>query len=324
MKLTPLLLTAIVFLNGNIRAGVAARHLAILKTIPYDSFKLAGGSEPAADGLIGHNRGGYRSPAFQRDAARLLISGAACGDKKSIDDAFRGIDVVFSHQDASGHFGGDKTPSGVAFWLCELNQALLVLEESEAGAAYHAHVLELIPKIHRAAIWLALPKNQERLKTGDARTPNRLFFDALAYGTSGLLCKDESLTRLGRSFVESAQRLYRAEDGVFLEKGGHDSSYQAVSGWLLQVWVLFFPDPTLETVADKAALWVVDRIRSDGSVDASGNTRSGLGKEIWQGKAKEVNYREVLRCILYYAARKGDLHAMAAAGRLEVWLRQKT
>ena len=324
MKVVPLLMTAIIFLCGHTRAGVAARHLVLLKTIPCDSLLLAGDGEPGADGLIGHNRGGYRSPAFQRDAARLLIAGVACGDKKRIDDAFRGVDVVFAHQEAPGHFGGDKTPGGVAFWLCELNQALLVLDESQFGPAYRARVQNLIPKIHTAAKWLALPKNQERLRAGDARTANRLFFDALAYGTSGLLCGDESLVRLGRSFVELAQGLYRAEDGVFLEKGGHDSSYQAVSGWLLQVWVLHFPDPKLEAVADQAAQWVVERIRSDGSVDPSGNTRSGRGKEIWQGKVKEVNYREVLRCLLYYSARKGDPKAKAAAGRLAAWIQQRS
>ncbi len=39
------------------------------------------------------------------------------------------MDVVFAHQDGTSHFGGDKTAGGVAFWLCELNQTLLVLQE---------------------------------------------------------------------------------------------------------------------------------------------------------------------------------------------------
>jgi hypothetical protein len=317
------LATAALLGCSSAQTPVASRHLAALSTIPCDALRLTGGGIPDADGLVGHNRGGYRSPTFQRGAARLLIYGVVCRDQPSIDDAFRAIDVVFAHQDNAGHFRGDKTPSGVAFWLCELNQALLVLGESSFDGVHRARVQELIPKIHRAAAWLALPVNQERLKAADAKAPNRLLFDALAYGTSGLLCDDASLARLGRSFVDLALGLYRSEDGVFLEKNGHDSSYQAVSAWLLQVWALHFPDRTLEAVTDKAAQWVVDRIQSDGSVDVTGNTRTGLGQETWQGRVKDVNYPEVLRCLLYFVARRGDSKAGEAAKRLMAWMRKQ-
>ncbi len=315
------LATAALFVCAVAQASASSRHLDVLGAIPCDALRMASGSPPDEEGLVGHNRGGYRSPTFQRGAARLLILGVVCGNRQYIDDAFRAIDVVFEHQGKPGHFGGDKSPSGVAFWLCELNQALLVLNESTFGAAYQTRVQELVPKIHLAATWLAMPVNQDQLKKVDRRAPNRLFFDALAYGTSSLLCDDATLVHLGRSFVDSALLLYRDEDGVFLENGGHDSSYQAVSAWLLQVWVLHFPDPALDDIADKAAKWVVSRIQSDGSVDVTGNTRTGLGQETWQGSDKDVNYPEVLRCLLYYVARRGDPKAEAAAKRLMAWMR---
>ena len=46
----------------------------------------------------------------------------------------------------------------------------------------------------------------------------------------------------GRCFVDLAMTKYRPSDGVFLEKGGADSSYQATATLNLQIWVLYFPD----------------------------------------------------------------------------------
>ena len=76
-------------------------------------------------------------------------------------------------------------------------------------------------------------------------------FDGLAYGLSGLLADDKELQSLGREFVDLAMKQYRESDGVFLEKGGHDSSYQAVAALKLQVWTTYFPDEKLEAAARK-------------------------------------------------------------------------
>ena len=49
------------------------------------------------------------------------------------------------------------------------------------------------------------------MKREDADAPNRLLFDALAYGLSGVLCGDDELKQLGRRFVDLAMTQYRAE-----------------------------------------------------------------------------------------------------------------
>ena len=52
----------------------------------------------------------------------------AGGDEKQADDCWRAVEVAFAHQTENGDFG-DPAES-VAFWLCELNRSLLVLQES--------------------------------------------------------------------------------------------------------------------------------------------------------------------------------------------------
>jgi hypothetical protein len=300
-----------------------AQQIEVLQKIPQELIRHTGGARPNREGMVGHNGGGFRSPGFQRDAARYLIRGVMRSDTKMVDDAWRAIDATFERQKAEGHFGKRHDSGGVAFWLCELDQALLVLRQSRLGPQYEKRIAAVVPRIHKAARWLALPEQQEALRRGDAETPNRLLFDALAYGLSGLLADDAELKTLGRRFVDLAVAKYRASDGVFLERGGHDSSYQAVAAWLLQVWVIYFPDEKLDALIGKAVRWEIGRVKPSGEIDAAGNTRTGLGQEIWQGKPKDVNYSEVTLCLLYYHARTGDQDSLAAARRIVEYRRKK-
>jgi len=133
---------------------------------------------------------------------------------------------------------------------------------------------------------------------------------------SGVLGADDELKQLGRRFVDLAMAQYRENDGVFLEKGGHDSSYQAVAALKLEVWTLYFPDKKLEAAVDRAVRWELGRIGPDGQVNVTGNTRTGLGQEQWMGHRKGVNLSEITLCLLYRYARTGNKDALAAARRI--------
>jgi hypothetical protein len=301
-------------------ASLSAQQLAILKKIPQELLPYTGGGWPDEKGMVGHNRDGFRSPELQRGAMQLMLRSIAAENRKGVEAGWLAIDATFEHQTELGHFARDGGPVGgpsaVAFWLCELNQAVFVLRESPFAAEYKNRIDKLIPKIHKAARWLAQEKYRERLKREDAETPNRLLFDGLAYGLSGLLNDDKELKTLGREFVDLAMKHYRESDGVFLEKGGHDSSYQAVAALKLQVWITYFPDKELESAVEKAVKWELGRIKPDGDVDVVENTRTGLNQEKWQGNYKDVNLSEVTFCLLYDYARTGNQETMAAAKRI--------
>jgi hypothetical protein len=352
----PLVLFAALFL---LSSSASAQQLELLKKIPVELLPFTGGAWPDEKGMVAHNRDGFHSPELQRGAMQLMLRSIAAENRKGIDAGWRAIDATFEHQTEIGNFARDGGPVGgpsaVAFWLCELDQAILVLRESKFAAEYKDRINALVPKIHKAARWLAQEKYRTRLLREDAKTPNRLLFDALGYSLSGRLTGDDELQKIGREFVEAAMKQYRDSDGVFLEKGGHDSSYQAVAALKLQVWITYFskregeapaelkelpsqpaapsarqeprpPETTqryLETAAEKAVKWEIGRVKPDGEVDVAGNTRTGLNQEVWQGNYKDVNLSEVTFCLLYHYARTGNEESLAAAKRI-VAFRKKT
>jgi len=295
--------------------GAAARgssHATLLLQMPAELLDAAGGSYPDAEGLVGHNRGGFKAAALQRGAMLKLAIAAARGDKKRADDCWRAIDVTFQRQHGEGHFG--DPPASVAFWLCELNRTLLVVRQSPLADHYEARMNALLPKIRKASEWLATKK--ETLFKEDGHAPNRLFFDACAFGFAGILLGDEGLTTTGREFLARGMRLFRDEDGAFLERGGGDSSYQAVCLLRLQEWVLHFPDARTEAAIDRGMQWELGKIGPDGTITTEGNTRVRPGGEKFMGNEKQVNVGEVCLALLYYHARTGDAASLDAARRI--------
>ncbi len=301
-------------------AAAGAQQLDVLKKMPADLLRSTGGARPDAEGMVGYNRGGFKSPEFQCPAMRAMLRAAVREDRQGIDDGWRAIDATFRQQSDDGGFSRQGAPHGgpsaAAIWLAEVDQAILVLRESPLGPKYRARIDALIPKIAKAARWLAKPHHQERLKGDDADAPNRLLFDALAYGLSGVLSGDGRLKLSGGTFLGLAMAQYRSADGVFLENHGADSSYQAVAALNLQVWLLYFPDKTREAAANAAVRWELGRIRADGWVDVAGNTRTGLGQERWMGHPKQVDLSAITFCLLYDFARMGRRESLEAARRI--------
>ena len=298
----------------------SAQELALLEKLPGDLLRFTGGARPDENGMVGYNRDGFKSPEFQRGAMHYMIRAVVRKDPKCIDEGWQAIDAAFRQQTENGGFSRKGTPHGgpsaVAFWLADLNQAMLILRESEFGPKYQERINQVTPKIRMAARWLAEPRYRDRLKREDADTPNRLLFDALAYGLSGILVGDAELKQIGREFLDLAMTRYRPCDGVFLEKGGADSSYQAVAALKLQVWAVHFPDKKLEATIDRAVEWERGRVTADGQVEVAGNTRTGLGQEQWMGHEKGVNLSEITLCLLYHYARTGNEQSLAAARRI--------
>jgi hypothetical protein len=312
--------TVALFVVFALSAPAIAQQLAVLEKIPPELLPYIGGARPNADGMVGYNRDGFRSPEFQCGAMRSMVRAVVRGDAEGIDEGWRAIDAAFQFQSDKGHFGREGSPRGgpsaVAFWLAELDQAVLTLRESKLEPKYRDRIDRLLPKIEKAARWLAEPRHQRRLEREDAEAPNRLLFDGLAYGLSGVLGRNDELKRAGRRFVDLAMTKFRESDGVFLEKGGHDSSYQAVAAMNLQIWMIYFPDEKLSAALRRAVRWERGRVGPDGQVDTTGNTRTGLGQEQWQGHEKGMNLSEITFCLLYEYALTGDKDSLAVARRI--------
>ena len=307
-----ILLLTVMVLGLEARASEELDHAELLKRIPEEFLAHIGGARPDRNGLVGHNRDGFKASALQRGATLTLAIAAARGDRKRADDCWRAVDATFAHQTEEGHFGDPAT--SVAFWLCELCRSLLVVQESPLAGEYRDRIADLLPKIRMAVKWLM--GQQTALIKADGDTPNRLFFSAEAFGFAGILLKDEALIAIGRDFLAGGMKLFRNEDGVFLEYGGGDSSYQAVNLLRLQEIVIHFPDPTLEAAIRKGMKWELTRIAPDGTISTEGNTRVRPGGEKFMGAEKQVNVGEVTLALLYFHLRANDPDTLAAAQRI--------
>ena len=266
---------------------------------------------PDAQGLIGRNRtwGGLYSVRFQYGAGRALRYGLAVRDETVARVAAAALMAGLESAEADGSFplslpdsiansarpGVSDQASAAAFFLSDVCPALIIAGADERQTDY----------IRRAMRWLA--NNQDRLLYKDRKAPNRLLINALAFHACGLLIHDETFTQQAEQFVEAALGFAKT-DGIFIEAGGSDTSYQAVSlVAALDLLALGYQGENaarLEARWRKGSAWLAGRIADDGRLDSSLNTRT-CTRETFVGRPKEVDVREVFRALAYAEAVSG-------------------
>ena len=99
-----------------------------------------------------------------------------------------------------------------------------------------------------------------------SRAVNRIVIAAKAFGTCGVVLRDEQLVATSRKLIAHAITLRDAEGG-FIENGGRDSSYNVVSILFGTVLGLHVPIPEFEEVLPAAMKWQLSRIKPNGEVD---------------------------------------------------------
>ena len=307
----------------------ALREYDVLRSFPPGRLAaLSAGDKPDAKGLTGGNRatGGWLEVGPQRGSCRAVIAAVVAGDLAAADDAWRGIAVAFAHQRDDGGFTAEIRPNGESarshgaavetafFFLQELGRAILVIRESPHDAHFHARITELEPKLRRACDFLSAGYDTIIPKSG--HTVNRTIIAAKAFGTCGLVLHDDTLVATARKLIAHALTR-RDQDGVFIEKAGRDSSYNAVAIYFGQVLALHVPLPEFDAALPATVAWELSRIKETGEVDVTGNTRTGVGKEKgYTGQPKKVNYTEVVLALTLYGLVHHDRAALAAADRV--------
>ena len=292
---------------------------------------LSSGDRPDAQGFTGGNRGlgKWLEAGPQRGSCRAVIAAVVAGDLKAADDAWRGIDTAFAHQRADGGFEAETRPNGQSarplaaavetsfFFLQELGRAILVIRESPHEGHFHDRIGALEPRLRKACAFMA--SGYDTILPHHGHAVNRVIIAAKAFGTCGLVLRDEALIGQARQLITYALTR-RDEGGVFLEKGGRDSSYNAVSILFGEVLALHLRLPELEAALPAAVAWQASRVRDTGEVEVTGNTRTGVGKEPgFDGKPKGVNYNEVVLALTIHGIARQDPAALAAAERAFAW-----
>jgi hypothetical protein len=259
-------------------------------------------------GAVGRNRKRFSDAAAQRDVIWLLLRGLAERDFAALEVSVKAMEYAFRYQTSSGNFenglGYDATTAMTsdAFFLQAFGHVYLLLTQDSLGKSLLRRLQVLEPKLREAMRWLR--DNRAELLRQDRGAPNRLAFDALAFLLNGKILADAELQEVGLEFIRANLEKQRS-DGVFLEHGGHDSSYQAVNALVLQSAWFYIQDPVLKHRVYQAVQlglgWQRTRIEASGRVLVDGNTRTGLGQEKLFGKVKDVNYPEVALALFYWA-----------------------
>lgn len=331
MKFQTLFFLSIFSLAAGVALGAGAKprtEYEILRAIPAERLRALMGDVPDAQGFIGtnHRAGHWLEAGTQRGSGRAVIVGVVTDDLAYADNAWRGIEATFARQRADGGFEANDRPNGTSakpfpaaiqtafFFMQELGRAILVIRESPHEAHFHARIAELEPKMRRAMAFIT--SGYDTIISGSSKAVNRIFIAAKAFGLCGLALHDETLVATSRRLVAHGLTL-RDPDGVFIEHGGRDSSYNVVSILFGQVLALHLSLPELESALPAAVAWELTRIGPDGEVDVTGNTRTGVGLEpSYFGEPKTVNYGEVVQALTLYGLIHHDDACLAAAERV--------
>lgn len=313
------------------------REYDVLRAFPPGRLAaLSAGDLPDTNGLAGGNRlmGRWIEAGSQRGSCRAVIAAVVADDLERADRAWRGVEVTFAHQREDGGFHAEPRPNGNSsvtggaavetayFFLQEMGRMILVIRQSPHEAHFRDRIAVLEPKLRRACDFLVageptiLPKSRKAV--------NRVFIAAKAFGTCGLVLRDDAMVATARRLVGEALQQRDAE-GVFLEHGGRDSSYNAVSLLFAQVLALHVPIPELDEALVRAARWQVSRVLVSGEVDNRGNTRTGVGKEPgYNGQPKSINYNEVMLALTLNGIVHTNAAGLEAADRVFAWTQRET
>ena len=293
------------------------REYELLKTMPKEILSQL---QPGQIGTIVMGRGG----------CRYLTAAAVNNDRQRADDAWKSIEATFATQVEDGGFKGNRQPNSVAiveyaarvedayFILQELGRAILVVQASPLEPYFRDRFTALMPKLRRACAFIKKGYPTIILKVG--HTANRLLIAAKAFGLFGIVLEDEQMKEYSEKLVQAALAR-RDEQGVFVERHGRDSSYNAVSILMGQHLSLYLPNKDLDAAMKAAMDWQRTRIKPSGEVEVEGNTRTGVGKELspTSGRPKDINYNEVAQALWYYGALHQEPEVIELALKVQAW-----
>lgn len=288
---------------------------------------------PNAQGLSGANKryGRMVSARFQMGTGLLARFGVARDDETLATAGLLGIEAGLSSVDPSGVVVSEVPPdapvgsmlkpqdiaSAAAFFLGDACQGLRSLERAPERWGLSTRVSAARQTVARALTWL--DTQEATLQQADAMAPNRLLFDARAFSRCGAFVGSSRLATAQR-FIDLTVTQQR-DDGVFVEGGGADTSYQGVGVAIGSD--LLADEPVhcaaLRVPVLRGAIWLGGRVDSKGRVDSSGNTRTCSGGESFLGRPKDLDLSHALRGLAAAATGANDDVLLAVTRRLSGW-----
>jgi len=274
-----------------------------------------GQNTPAANGAYGPN---ISDPAsswyleYQRAGAIDVLDGVLrpAHDSSLIELGLRIFHFGLARQAADGSFPGSAWPfHGTAMFLSEAAPALLALKASSYAAEFAADLRWDTRRMQKAAHFMIRSVGGAG-KIDDSTKNHRFYEAALALGATGVLAADRTLVTWSRRYAWHGIHLEQ-RDGVMPEDGGHDSGYQALgmvnASRYLELLASGHLWQALHAALQHGEAWELSRVRTDGSIDQTGDTRTvGCRENDPTGRCKTVFYDPIFSALAHSAAISGD------------------
>jgi hypothetical protein len=259
----------------------------------------------------------------QRRGDIAIAAGIGHDDTEAINRGMKAFEWGFKQQEPDGSFKCREAFHSTSFFVESTAHACLLLQQSPFAEKYRGQIDAMKPKIQAAARWMADPKNLRAGKAKNAPYTHRRYLVAAALGETGVLCKDRRLVDASKEFIWEGIAL-QAPEGYNPEKGGYDSSYHALGVVLAMRYYTTVADAetraALKPMLQRAIAWLATRIRLDGDIDPTGNTRTGIAQEKDRtGRVKGLNYGETFRAFQYWSMISGDGSYHQLARRVAVF-----
>lgn len=267
-------------------------------------------------GAMGPNQAGLKAVRYQREAIWLNRNAFTVVSASFAERCALAMSWSFARQNSTFgwfHNGVGAEPlagieSDIFFMNGHLQAHLVVAREpSLAGLLASYNSLVTNGRVGLAMSWLY--NNSAQVLDDGEETPNRLLFASAALETGAIVLSNANYRTQAKNvyFANATDALrYNSGTGQFIEKGGPDTSYQAVS--LMNLATLFFhtTDSTwrtsIKTVITAAANWLASKIVTadpiKGYISDVGNTRTNnvLSRS---PEAKQINYPEAALAMFY-------------------------
>jgi len=278
---------------------------------------------PGPGGAYGANIGSPRVWYIeeQRAGSVDVIAGVLRQDPSLIRQGLEMFHWGLARETANGAFPRSAWPfHSVMLFLSEATPALLILKQSQYAREFHSELVWETARIDRAA-WHA-EKIVGRGKVDDPTKNHRFFEAALGLMGAGRLARDRRLVSRSRLYARRGIRMSRP-NGIMPEDGGHDSGYQAVG---LNDAIRFLTldsnaalDRSLRAAISRAERWELSRVRGNGTINQTGDTRTnGCEERSPDGACKTTFYAPIFAALARWAALSGDQTYQLAA--YHVWL----
>ncbi len=246
----------------------------------------------------------------QRYGTDAILGGIAQQDTTAIERGLKILHWGFEQQQPDGSFNCPDAFHSTSFFVEAAAHACLLLGASQYAERYAAETDWLKPRVRAAALWMVQPYVEVLGRKHNAPYTHRRYLVAAALGETGVLCSESALIDRSKDYIREGISL-QDPSGFNPEKGGYDCNYQAVGLVFAERYYNLVADDQLKHqlhgMLQKGITWLANRVRTDGTLDTTGNTRVGSGQELSRnGVPKKISYAQVYRAFYDWSLISGD------------------